>query len=163
MIGVFLMHKIIALPILALVLTACSDSSNDQVNETKQPTNNGTVTDSDYQCGNSDHPMVGKVAILEMHHHQVAGEVRIIDNCRFEVVGFTYDGEGPNVYFYGGTDLDFSSESGGFEFGPRLNGTVYENDTFEFTVDSPNILDNMNSVSVWCYDFQVSFGDGLFI
>ncbi len=37
--------------------------------------------------------MVGKVAVLEMHHHQVAGEIRIIDNCRFEVVGFTYDGE----------------------------------------------------------------------
>lgn len=135
-----------------------SGSGDQSMNDDQQ--NSGEMT---YSCGNADHPMVGSVAVLDTFSHQVMGEVRVKDNCTFEVIAFTYDGGGPNVYFYGGIDRNYTAEAGGFEIGPRLNGTTFDNDTFEFTVSSPDVLDRMNSISVWCYDFNANFGDGEFM
>ena len=135
-----------------------NDSGDQSMDDGQQ--NSGEMT---YTCGNADHPMVGSVAILDTFSHQVMGEVRVKDNCTFEVIAFTYDGGGPNVYFYGGIDRNYTAEAGGFEIGPRLNGTTFDNDTFEFTVSSPEVLDRMNSISVWCYDFNANFGDGEFM
>lgn len=140
--------------------SASDDSSSDDQSMNDDQQSSGEMT---YTCGNADHPMVGSTAVLETFAHQVMGEVRVKDNCTFEVVAFTYDGGGPNVYFYGGIDRDYTAAGGGFEIGPRLNGTVFDNDNFEFTVSSPDVLDRMNSISVWCYDFNANFGDAEFM
>lgn len=163
-------------------LSACSDNSNSETNtednlnqdSSLDPvSNDGTQDDNNvdadpnldntnYLCSNADHPSVGSMAVLNTYHHMVAGEVTIIDNCTIRVSNFTYDGEGPAVYFYGGKDGRYDAADGGFPFGMKLNGQSYTNDNFTITLDSPSWLDDMNGVSVWCADFSVSFGDGLF-
>ena len=37
---------------------------------------------------------------------QVSGTVRIVDDCTFEVYGFTYDGQGPKVWWWGAPSTD---------------------------------------------------------
>jgi hypothetical protein len=134
---------------------------NDNSMDMETSKMDGSENDSDYQCGNSDHPKVNQLAILSTLHHGVMGQVQVEDNCTLTVSSFSYDGEGPAVYFYGGIDGEY--EEKGFAIGEQLNGTVYDNDSFTIRLDSPKQLDNMNGISVWCHDFAVSFGDGLFM
>lgn len=147
---------------MTLIVSACSSDSDDNTEmEQSSGEQMQEVMESSYECGNSDHPNVGQMAILSTLSHEVAGQVLIKDNCTIEVTSFTYDGGGPSVFFYGGIDGDYTEQ--GFAFGPMLNGNVYNNDTLTITLDTPAQLDKMNGVSVWCADFSVSFGDGLFM
>lgn len=157
------MNKLIIIA-LTLGIAACSSDSNDENTEVQQADGEQMqepMMESDYECGNSDHPSVGQMAILSTLSHEVAGQVLIKDNCTLEVSSFTYDGGGPSVFFYGGIDGNYTAQ--GFAIGPMLNGTVYNNDNLTITLESPAQLDQMNGVSVWCADFSVSFGDGLFM
>lgn len=150
---------------LVTFLAACGGSSDDSPAEDNigmmAGGNNMSGDGSGYTCGNSDHPKVGQMAILSTLAHDVAGQVLIKDNCTLEVTGFSYDGGGPSVYFYGGVDGDYDAQ--GFRIGEQLNGQVYNDASFTVTLDSAAHLDQMNGISVWCYDFAVSFGDGLFM
>lgn len=162
----------LALPIFAtLLLQACggggstaSESAAPTVEQTEtQTTTPTTSTANEYTCGNADHPNVGKLAVLTTHSHNVAGQVLIKDNCTLEVTSFSYDGEGPSVYFYGGKNGQFASSQGGLIIGNALNGTVFNNETLELKLASAMVIDEIDSISVWCDDFDVSFGDGEFI
>ena len=144
--------------------TMATDSTEDNASETTEADDmmtESTDSTSAYSCDNSDHPKVGQLAILSTLHHMVSGQVSILDNCTLEVTSFTYDGEGPTVYFYGGIDNDYVDK--GFAIGPQINGQAYNNATLTLKLESPSQLDEMNGISVWCYDFAVSFGDGLFM
>lgn len=44
--------------------------------------------------------LIGK---LETHHHDASGEVYAIDESSVFVRGFTYDGTGPDAYFWAGS------------------------------------------------------------
>ena len=150
--------------LLCTTIAACSsDSDDNNDNELVQDTQEQTAEQmsSNYECGNSDHPDVGQLAVLSTNSHQVAGQVLVKDNCTLEVTSFTYDGGGPSVYFYGGVDGNYTYR--GFSIGPALHGTVFDNETLTITLESPKQLYDMNGVSVWCADFSVSFGDGLFM
>jgi uncharacterized protein YceK len=162
------MKQLIGLLFILQLLSGCSsdmeDSSsmeNDDTMNMEKSMKEDEENAVDYQCGDSDHPKVNQLAILSTLHHGVMGQVKVEDNCTLSVSSFSYDGEGPAVYFYGGIDGDY--EEKGFAIGEQLNGKVYDNDSFTINLDSPNQLDNMNGISVWCHDFAVSFGDGLFI
>ena len=113
--------------------------------------------------------MFGKVgweAELQTHFHQVSGTVRILDEYTLEVEHFYYDGGGPAVYFW----LDGPNPiSGGRTYllgssvGQRLNGMPWD-DAYIATLDTGGIsLADVEGISVWCEDFKVSFGDGLFM
>jgi len=110
------------------------------------------------ECGNS-HPMVGASLTLSSRAHSVSGTVRIVDNCTLEIRNFSYDGGGPNVYVYGAVDGDYVN---GFAMGNKLTGTRFNNQTLSITLTDETVLDNFNSLSIWCVDFDVSFGDGIF-
>ena len=162
----------LVLPILAtLLLQACGGGGSNTeepaapvVQQTEvQPTTPTNTTTNDYSCDDADHPNVGKLAVLTTHSHNVAGQVLIKDNCTLEVTSFSYDGEGPSVYFYGGKNGQFASDQGGLIIGEALNGTVFNNETLELKLASPVVIDEIDSISVWCDDFNVSFGDGEFI
>ncbi|MBU2882405.1 DM13 domain-containing protein [Psychrosphaera sp. B3R10] len=161
------------------LLGACSDKMNEPDIEmtetvmmddttTNDMDDGGATTDDDienesqYSCDMADHPSVGSTAILSTLHHMVSGTVKIEDNCTLSVTNFTYDGEGPSVYFYGALDGQYDTENGGFAMGMQLNGRAYANEDFTVKLTSPAPLDKMNSISVWCADFSVSFGDGQF-
>jgi hypothetical protein len=75
------------------------------------------------------------------------------------VDGFSYDGGGVDVRFYGGLDDDYTN---GFPMTENLVGTTFSNQSLTITLPSDKTLDDLNGLSVWCYDFTVSFGDGRF-
>ena len=109
----------------------------------------------------SEHPLVGRQAEFETRFHGVAGLVRIVDDCTIRISGFNYDGQGPQVYFYGALDGRYSAEQA-FIIGERLDGTVYVNDELVLTLPAGSTLDEMNGISVWCADFDINFGSAEF-
>lgn len=88
--------------------------------------------------------------------------VKVIDDCTLEITDFTYDGGGPDVAFYGGMDRAYSDDAGGIRLGPWLNGREYAGNTLRLNLPDNVTLDDINSLSVWCFDFAVSFGDVFF-
>jgi len=62
------------------------------------------------------------------------------------------------VYVYGAVDGDYVN---GFAMGNKLTGTRFNNQTLTLTLTDESVLDNFNSLSIWCVDFDVSFGDGI--
>ena len=46
-----------------------------------------------------------------------------------------------------------------FPVGPLLTGTRFEDDTVTITLPPNSSLDDFDSLSVWCIDFAVNFGD----
>jgi len=79
-----------------------------------------------------------------------------------EISNFNYDGGGPSVYFYTGTDGQYRSQDGGRLIGPLLNGREYNNETLRVTLPDDLTLDDFNGVSVWCDIFSANFGDARF-
>lgn len=108
----------------------------------------------------SDHPYVGRSMALSTLAHGVSGTVTVLNDCTIEVVNFNYDGGGPSVYFYAAVDQDYAGDS--FIIGQRLNGTRWVNDTIRLSVPEGKSLDDFNSLSVWCSDFNANFGEVLF-
>lgn len=107
-------------------------------------------------CG-SDHPMVGYSGTFTTFSHDVAGTATIVDNCTIEVTNFSYDGGGPDVYFYGAIDHAYAGADA-FSIGTQLTGTVFNDDTVVLNLPSSKSLDDLNTLSVWCVDFSVDFG-----
>lgn len=112
-------------------------------------------------CADSDHELVGKVATLSTLAHDVSGMVEVINNCTLRVTQFNYDGEGPAVRFYLGNNGDYSNDNNAI--GPQLNGQAYSDETFDITFTNPDMLDDIDGISVWCFEFNASFGEGLFL
>jgi len=86
----------------------------------------------------------------------------IIDDRTLEISNFTYDGQGPSVFFYTGTDGDYRPQSGGQIIGERINGRQFNNETVILTLPDNITLNDFNGVSVWCDIFSANFGDAMF-
>ncbi|MCM2681334.1 DM13 domain-containing protein [Echinimonas agarilytica] len=104
------------------------------------------------------HEKVGWSGTFQTYAHNVSGVARIVDDCTIEVSQFTYDGEGPDVYFYGALDRLFSSPEA-FSIGNQLNGQVYVDSTISLRLPANKTLDDLTGLSVWCVDFNANFGD----
>ncbi|TLU65286.1 DM13 domain-containing protein [Thalassotalea litorea] len=111
-------------------------------------------------CGD-DHPKVGYSGDFETFFHDVSGRATIVDNCTIQVEFFNYDGEGPDVFFYAGTDHDYTSVDA-FAIGEQLNGKVYNNASITLKLPRNRTLDDFNTLSVWCVDFAADFGHLVF-
>ena len=109
------------------------------------------------ECG-STHSMVGYTGDFATHFHGVEGTATIVDDCTIQINNFSYDGGGPEVYFYAAVDLDFINSTA-FQVGSELSGTFYNSSAITIKLPYGRTLDNFNSLSVWCVDFLVSFGD----
>ena len=108
------------------------------------------------------HPLVGTTAEFSNFTHAISGTLTIIDDRTLEVSNFGYDGGGPSVFFYLGTDGEFSGGRGGILIGPQLNGRSYSGETIRLTLPDGVTLDDFNGVSVWCDIFGVDFGSANF-
>ena len=51
----------------------------------------------------ASHP--GSASYLGLLSVQFAGTIHILDDCTFQVTGFTYDGQAPNVGWYGAKNV----------------------------------------------------------
>ena len=138
-------HKLFPVAFLVFVLLQSCSSNNTAMDEIVSV------------CGN-DHPSVGSEAEFSMLAHNVSGTLNVIDNCTLQITNFNYDGRGPDVFFFAGVSQDFVSP-GYFQFEQRLNGTEYINETIVLELPEDKTLDDFNSLSVWCIQVGVSFGD----
>lgn len=105
-------------------------------------------------CGSS-HPLVGLTGNLSRIQHGVSGSVTIISDCEIRIDNFNYDGGGPNVRIYGGFNGSFAS---GFNLSEQINGRRYTNETLNVFLPVGETLDDINSFSVWCFEFRENFG-----
>lgn len=109
-------------------------------------------------------PQPGEEASLSTDFHEVSGTLRVIDADSLMVENFTYDGGGPAVYFYLGESDSPAAFGSGIPIGPLLSATVFDGSQAPFVIDLPagQTFEGYGAVSVWCVDFQVSFGSGAF-
>lgn len=109
-------------------------------------------------CGN-DHPSVGYTGSFNTLAHDVTGDAEIIDNCTISITNFNYDATAPAVYFY--ADNTGSSTTESFTLGDELrkDSNPYNNATITVKLPNGTTLNDINTFSVWCVDFSVSFGD----
>ncbi len=105
------------------------------------------------------HSTIGQTATLTTRSHGVAGKATIINDCTIKMTNFSFDGGGLDVLFYGGINGNYKS---GIALGEQLVGKKFNQATYLITLKKGD-LDKLNSLSVWCVDVDVSFGDGSFI
>ena len=115
-------------------------------------------TDAQSSCGKT-HAKVGQTLSFSTKSHKVAGTVTIIDDCTLSFQNFTYDGGGIDVQIYGGTDQNFSNS---LSLSKDIYGTAYDQSSLTLRLPTGRTLDDFNSLSVWCVDVGISFGDGKF-
>lgn len=116
-----------------------------------------TLGNSDNSTCGKTHEKIGYSGYFETFHHNVAGKATIIDDCTIEISQFSYDGGGPDVYFFGAINHNYKS-AGAFPVGNRLNGQVFENEDFTIKLPINKTLDDLTGLSVWCIDFSADFG-----
>lgn len=121
----------------------------------------GSTGNEQSACG-SDHPSVGFTGSFNTLAHDVTGDAEIIDNCTIAITNFNYDATAPAVYFYADNTDTSSIES--FTLGDELrkDSVPYNNATIIVKLPNNHSLDDINTFSVWCVDFSVSFGDLIF-
>jgi hypothetical protein len=119
------------------------------------------VTPSD--CVMPGYARGGWVASLSRLQHGVSGTVTIVDERTLRITGFNYDGGGPQVYAYLGSDNSNAAFLAGKTIGRRLNGGgAFVNATLELQLPEGQTLDGYTALSIWCADFRVNFGSGSF-
>ncbi|KAF4521058.1 hypothetical protein B566_EDAN008130, partial [Ephemera danica] len=103
--------------------------------------------------------LVGKLSEL---HHGVSGTVYAVDARTLHIRDLTYDGEGPDAFFYvgsskspSGTDgIRIRDEHGTFNVLKR-----YRKKHITLTLPEGKTLANIRWFSLWCREFSVNFGD----
>ena len=101
--------------------------------------------------------------------HNVAGDVVLLNERVLEVRGFVYDGEAPAVYFWADTNAVPSNAGYRLNDGAPNNGCgiaplpVEADGSVTYRVEFPDgktINDLLGgSISLWCEQFSVSFGE----
>lgn len=156
-------HLIKYVFVLSLVFVGCSDS-DDQSTET---TDDGVVFNSlqanpaplprDCEATN---PFVGVTRPLRVSTlYGISGLVTIVSDCEIEISNFFYNGAGPNISVYAGIDNDFE---GGVNMSEPINGQVFEGETLRLFLPEGASFNEFNSISIWCYEFDVDFSSVLF-
>jgi hypothetical protein len=110
------------------------------------------------------HPKVGEVATFTNYFsHGIAGTAHIVNNRTIELRNFSYDGQGPAVY----VNVDSLPPTNGYSWGTSISDEIgdqpaYMNTNLTYTLPDGLDLDDVNYISVWCEQFSVDFGSGMF-
>ncbi|MBU2871697.1 DM13 domain-containing protein [Colwellia sp. E2M01] len=119
------------------------------------------INNSEMTSCTTSHSKVGYSGFFNTLAHNVSGKATIIDDCTIEISQFSYDGGGPEVFFYGAIDHAYASADA-FSLGEKLTGTEYNNGTITITLPQNKSLDDLTGLSVWCVDFNANFGQMTF-
>lgn len=103
------------------------------------------------------HEKIGHSGFFETFAHNVSGKATIIDDCTIEITQFSYDGGGPDVYFYGAKSHLYSSDDA-FPLGKKIDGQIFDNASIIIKLPQNKSLDDLSGLSVWCVDFSANFG-----
>lgn len=109
------------------------------------------------------HPKVGEVATFTNYYHGIAGTAHIVNNRTIELRNFYYDGGGPAVVVAVDTMHPVAVSSWGTAISDYIgNSPAYVNTNLTFLLPDGLDLDDVNYISIWCEDFYVDFGSGIF-
>ncbi|MFQ3312977.1 MAG: hypothetical protein ACI9VO_001681 [Colwellia sp.] len=115
------------------------------------------ISNNNLKSCTTTHDKVGHSGFFNTFAHNVSGMATIIDDCTIEISQFGYDGGGPDVYFYGAKEHQYSSAQA-FPLGQQINGQIYSNDSIIIKLPQNKSLDDLTGLSVWCVDFSANFG-----
>ena len=108
----------------------------------------------------STNSLVGETRALQVSPlYGISGDVTIVSDCEIEISNFFYNGLGPNVSFYGATNGNFRA---GINMSEELNGRVWQGETLNLFLTEDTSFDEINSFSVWCFEFDVNFSSASF-
>ncbi|OXA45645.1 Protein Skeletor, isoforms B/C [Folsomia candida] len=93
--------------------------------------------------------------------HKVSGEVYAVDSRTLHIRGFTYDGTGPDAFFWTGFTEHPSSQG---VIIPNERGTkevlgAYNNQDITISLPDGLTLRDIKWIAVWCRAYEVNFGD----
>ena len=107
--------------------------------------------------------------------HGIGGTVYAIDEKTLLIKGFTYDGAGPDAFFWAGTQglpsgigtiLPYPFEGKFYEYedqsAPILNGRFSGDKNIKLTLPDTLKATDIKWLSVWCRAFSANFGDLIF-
>ena len=116
-----------------------------------------------------------RVGDLNNHQHGIGGVVYIVDEKTLLIKGFTYDGAGPDAFFWAGTQgspsgigniLPYPFEGKFYEYedqsAPILNGRYFGDKDIKLTLPDTLNTTDIKWLSIWCRKFSVNFGDLIF-
>lgn len=109
----------------------------------------------------ANHALIGTTAQFSELAHGVSGQATLIDDCTILISQFNYDGGGPLVYFYAGTNGDYSASSA-FAISGLISGTSYSNAEIIIKLPRGKTVNDFNGISVWCVEFEANFGEAIF-
>ncbi|XP_055950409.1 protein Skeletor, isoforms B/C-like [Argiope bruennichi] len=124
-------------------------------------TTQGRAADGPISAQYTDGSYYGKpIADFKTNAHDVKGTVFAASENTFFILDFSYDGEGPDAYFWAGTTEKPSPE--GFivpdEFGTKQVLGKYSNQNIAITLPDGKKISDIKWLSVWCRKFAVNFG-----
>lgn len=105
-------------------------------------------------------PLVGQSSTLtESSTYGIRGLVTIVSDCEIEISNFFYNGSGPNVSVYAGVNGNFTN---GVNMSAPLNGTRFQGETLHFFLPEGASFNDFNSISIWCFQFDINFSSASF-
>ncbi|TRY81057.1 hypothetical protein TCAL_09448 [Tigriopus californicus] len=96
--------------------------------------------------------------------HGITGDVYTVDSRTLFIKGFSYDGQGPDAYFYAG-ESGVPSEDGYIianEKGTEDVLSSYRTKNIVLTLPGGKTVKDIKWLSVWCRAFGVNFGELVF-
>lgn len=108
----------------------------------------------------STNALVGQTRALRVSSlYGISGNITIVSDCEIEITDFFYNGAGPNVSLYGGNNGNFAA---GINMSEILNGRQWAGETLNLFLPEGTSFDDINSFSVWCFEFDVDFSSASF-
>jgi len=108
----------------------------------------------------STNSLVGQSRELRVSNtYGISGLITIVSDCEIEITDFFYNGSGPNVSFYGGLNGNYRD---GINLSDPIDGRRFEGETVNLFLPDGLTFDDINSFSVWCFEFNVNFSSATF-
>lgn len=116
-----------------------------------------------------------KAGEFRNYAHGIGGQVYVKDESTLVIKGFTYDGAGPDAFFWTGTSgspssvgtiLPYPFKGKFYDYddnsAPILTGRFSGDQEITLTLPSDLKSSDIKWLSVWCRAFHVNFGDMIF-
>ncbi|GFY52085.1 hypothetical protein TNIN_465451 [Trichonephila inaurata madagascariensis] len=107
-------------------------------------------------------PYLGsEIGAFKTYAHDVEGRVYAVDDRTIYIKGFTYDGQGPDAFFWAGSTS--KPDPSGFiipdEKGKKVPLQAYRDKDLLLRLPDGKTLRNIKWIAVWCRKFYANFGD----
>lgn len=148
--------------ILTFALVGCSTDQENDISEDQDSNVNSLQANPapDPRDCESTSSLVGQSRELRVSTlYGISGTVTILSDCEIEITNFFYNGTGPNISVYAGIDNNFRN---GVNMSVPINGTVFNNQTLNLFLPEGASFNEFNSISIWCFEFNVDFSSASF-